>query len=59
MGFDAVDFQPAWSFSRIVGQARDQDYRHTCGSHLNGAKNWESCELEISPGETMQREEEL
>lgn len=38
MGFDPADFQPAQSFSRIVGQARVQDYRHSCGSHANGAK---------------------
>lgn len=37
MGFDAADFQPAQSFSRIGGQARDQDHMHRCSSHPNGA----------------------
>lgn len=46
VGFDLEDFQPAQSLSRIVGQAKDQDYRHSCGK---------SCELEASPRETMQR----
>lgn len=38
VGFDPAYFQPAQPFSRIVGQARGQDYRHICGSHPNGAK---------------------
>lgn len=38
VSFDPEDFQPAQSFPSIVGQARDQDYRHNCGSHANGAE---------------------
>lgn len=46
--------------SRIIVQARDQDYGQGCGSHLNGAKiGSHELELETSPGETMQREEEV
>lgn len=38
IGFNPADFQPAQSFTRIVDQDRDKDYRHSCGSHLNEAK---------------------
>lgn len=38
LGFDPADFQPALSFSKIVGQARDHEYTRCCGSHPNGAR---------------------